>query len=231
MTELSKSDWQETLTGEMLLLSLLSRIYYKYPDNKERVWLQTLFNEDVFSVSPFASDNDEIIIGLDLLRKWGENGLTSELFEQIRADYTRMFIGPGQVIVAPWESVYSDKGRLTFQEETLDVRNWYRGFGLEAERIHQEPDDHIGLELLFLSHLASLGIKALDDQDISRFEDILEAKREFLKKHTGKWALKFCELIIDNARTDFYKGVAQLTSGTLSALAVHLGVDSVRESA
>ena len=231
MTEAFPNAWQETLTGGMLLFGLIGRIVYTYPDNEERTWLQSLIVEGVFSEVPFAADKDETKAGLELLQKWGENGLTDEVFELLQVDYTRLFIGPGKVIAAPWESVYFSEERLTFQEHTLEVRNWYRRFELEAERIHQEPDDHIGLELLFLSHLATLGIQALNEQDNARFEELLDAQREFIKKHLGAWALTWCGLVERNAQTDFYKGLAHLTRGALSALSEMLDVKSPKEAA
>ena len=231
MPETSPMDWQETLTGEMLLLNLISRVIYNYPENEERTWLKTLIKEDVFSGAPFAAEKDETKASLQLLQKWGENGLTDEIFERMQVDYMRLFIGPGKVIAAPWESVYFSEERLTFQEQTLEVRNWYRRFGLEAERIHQEPDDHIGLELLFLSHLAALGIQALNEQDNARFKELLDAQREFFKKHIGTWALTWCGLVEENARTDFYKGLAYLTRGVLSALSEVLDVKFAKDSA
>ena len=218
MTKPAPIDWQETLTGEMLLLSLLGRIAYTYPDNEERTWLQSLIEEDIFSEAPFAVEEEETNTGLKLMQKWGKNGFSDELFEHMQADYTRLFIGPGKVIAAPWESVYFGEERLTFQEQTLDVRNWYRRFGLEAEKKYQEPDDHIGLELLFLAHLAAQGIQALNEQNSPRFEEILKAQREFLMQHPGAWALAWCGIVEKNARTDFYQGLAHLIRGALAGL-------------
>ena len=231
MTKTTPINWPEALVGEMLLLSMVGRILYTYPFNEERTWLQSLIDEDIFSEAPFAADNDDSKTGLKLLQKWGKEGLSDESFERLRADYTRLFIGPGKVIAAPWESVYFSDERLTFQEQTLDVRNWYRRFGLEADKIHQEPDDHIGLELLFLSHLAAQGIQALNEQDNTRFEMLLDAQREFLQKHVGSWALTWCELVEENARTDFYKGLASLTRGVLSELSAVLKVKLAKEAA
>jgi putative dimethyl sulfoxide reductase chaperone len=218
VTKPAPIDWQETLTGEMLLLSLLGRIAYTYPGNEERPWLQSLIEEDVFLEAPFAVEEEETNTGLKLMQKWGKNGFSDELFEHMQADYTRLFIGPGKVIAAPCESVYFGEERLTFQEQTLDVRNWYRRFGLEAEKKYREPDDHIGLELLFLAHLAAQGIQALNEQDNTRFEEILKAQREFLMQHPGAWALTWCSLVEKNARTDFYIGLAHLIRGALAGL-------------
>ncbi len=76
MTKPAPIDWQEMLTGEMLLLSLLGRIVYTYPENEERTWLESLIEEDVFSEAPFAAEKDETKAGLTLLQQWGEAGIT-----------------------------------------------------------------------------------------------------------------------------------------------------------
>jgi len=229
LTEYPKTKSQESLIGEVMLLSLLSRIIFNYPDNEERTWLQSLINEDVFSDAPFAAEKDETKEGLLLLQNWGKNGLSNEVFEHMQTDYTRMFIGPGKVTVPPWESVYFGDDKLVFQEQTLGVRNWYRRFGLEAEKLHREPDDHIGLEMSFISHLATLGIQALNEQDKNRFEEILDAKSEFFKNHLGKWALRWCFLVKENAQTDFYQGVAHLIHGAMSELSEVLDVKITKD--
>jgi TorA maturation chaperone TorD len=229
MTDFSSSTWQDQLTGEMLQLSLIGQALYKYPDEEERFWLQSLIDEDIFSEAPFASNRDETKIGLDFLQKWVENGLTDDTLKNLQTDFTRLFIGADKVLAPPWESVHFGDDRLLFQQRTLRVRAWYQRFGLEAERIHQEPDDHIGLELLFLSHLAKLGIQALSDQDNARFEELLEAQREFVRDHLGAWALTWCGLVEQHAKTDFYKGLAFLTRGAVFALAEMLEIKLVKD--
>jgi putative dimethyl sulfoxide reductase chaperone len=231
VTKSSQIDWQERLTGEMLLLNMLGRMSYTYPTSDERTWLQSLIDQDIFSEAPFAAEQDQVQVGLKVLQKWGENDLTDERFEDLQADYTRLFIGPGKVIAPPWESVYFNDERLTFQEQTLDVRNWYGRFGLESEKKYQEPDDHIGLQLLFLSHLAGLGLQALNEQEDVRFTEVWQAQREFHQQHTRAWALTWCELVEANARTDFYKGLAYLVRGAVLELSEMLKVEQTKEVA
>ncbi len=115
MIDSSPFDWQETLTGEMLLLKLLGRVFYAYPENGARLWLQSLIDEDIFSEAPFAADKDETQAGLVLLQKWGKDGLTEEAFQNMQADYTRLFLGPGKVLAPVWESVHYSEDRLIFQ--------------------------------------------------------------------------------------------------------------------
>ena len=220
-------EWQEILTGEMLLLGLLGRIIYHYPENQERSWLKSLIDEEIFLESPFGNDKAQIQSGLQLLQKWAQTGLSDEEFVNVQADYTRLFIGFEKVAAPPWESVYFGEDHLIFQQRMLDVRYAYQRFGLEAEKIHQEPDDHIGLELAFMSHLAALGIQALNDQDVARWDELLEGQREFLAIHLGAWAFEWCALVEANAKTDIYQGVALLTRGALSALAEVLDITLV----
>ncbi len=108
---------------------------------------------------------------------------------------------------------------MVFQIQTLQVREWFRRFGVETEKLHQEPDDHIGLELTFISHLAMLGLKALQEKDDSRFEQILTAQRQFIAEHLLRWAPSWCNLVEEKAKTDFYRGLAMLVHGTLLSLA------------
>ena len=211
-------DWPEILTGQALLFGVLAKILYQYP---EKAWIDSLIAEDVFAESPFARAQPDVIAGLNLLQQWSQanrGGTSSNAFDAIQIDHTRLFLGPGKVLAAPWESVYFTEERLVFQQQTLQVRVWYARFGLEVIKLHQEPDDHIGLELEFLAHLAKLGLQSLE-QEPKRLDNLLDAQRKFLTEHLLKWAPIWYGLVIQHARTDFYRGVAQLTNGSLLELA------------
>jgi TorA maturation chaperone TorD len=99
------------------------------------------------------------------------------------------------------------------------VRGWYSRFGLEVVKLHQEPDDHIGLELEFLAHLAKLGMQAIETGNSKRFDELLDAQRKFLTEHLLKWSPIWYGLVMQHARTEFYRGIAQLVSGSLIELA------------
>lgn len=212
-------DWSSALTGEALLFGLLGKMLYTNP---EKEWLQPLVDEQVFTEAPFAETQADIIEGLKLLETWsqsGQEGLSAAQVDDLKADYTRLFVGVGRMSAAPWESVYYSEERLLFQESTLDVRAWYRRFGLEAVNLYKEPDDHIALELSFMAHLANLGLKALSEEDRPTFEETLAAQRGFLSEHLLPWAPLWCNLVLETAHTDFYRGLALLVRGALHELA------------
>jgi TorA maturation chaperone TorD len=209
----------ERVLGESLLFGILGRALYNQPD---MIWLNSLIHEDVFSEVPFSADRDETKQGQEIIQKWVQNnanGLDEESLKELSSDYTRLLVGVDKVLAPPWESVYFNEDRMVFQEQTLDVRNWYRRFGLEPENLHKEPDDHIGLEMTFVAYLAELAVKALEEEDHEKFERLNEAKRQFLSDHLLLWGPAWCALVMEHAKTDYYLGLGHLTLGALLAIA------------
>jgi TorA maturation chaperone TorD len=217
MNSQNDKDWQATLLGEVLFFGLLGKVLYNELD---RAWLQSLLDEDVFAEVPFGSDQPEIKKGLGLIQSWREknHGLTDKSFEAISDDHLRLFVGIGKVLAPVWESVYFNSGRLIFQEETFQVRNWYGRYKLQLENKNREPDDHIGLECLFIAHLAQRGLDALEKQESAEFEALIQAQKDFLSEHLLRWGSAWCDLVDKNAKTDFYRGISHIMRGALAEL-------------
>jgi TorA maturation chaperone TorD len=164
-----------------------------------------------------------VAAGLALLQQWTQASRSGQLhFLAVAGDYTRLFVGPGKIVAPPWESAQIDDERLTFQEETLAVRAWYRRYGVLPAQLHAEPDDHIGLELAFMAHLAQLALAAQAAGDTARLADLLAAERGFLRAHPLRWAPKWCGRVGEAARTDYYRGLALVTAGVLAELSTAL---------
>lgn len=221
----STADWTEALTGEHLLLSLLGKILYTAP---QREWLNTLIRGDVFDELPFGADQPLAQQGLQLMQAWcrkNRAGLTDPGIADLQNDYLALFIGLETVLAPVWESVYLNEDHLLFQEQTLQVRQWYARYGIEIEHMHQEPDDHIALEMMFIAHLAQLGLDSLNHEDEGGFETTLAAQRKFLNEHLLRFAPAWYALVEANAATDFYRGLAQLIWGALQAVAELLMIE------
>lgn len=227
-TKVSKKA-REELLGETLLLGLLGKILYQYPEKDQRVWFQSLIDSEAFAEPPVKSTAVEMEEGLRLLQQWSQGGLTDKTFTEMQGDYLRLFIGPGKVIAPPWESVFFSEARQTFQEQTLQVRTWYRRYGLELENIYHEPDDHVGLELTFVANLGNQALLSLEIGDKDKFDSLIEARKQFLSEHLLKWVFAWCDMVTKNARTDFYMGLALLTRGSLAHLAEHYELQVTNE--
>lgn len=222
--------WQEVLTGQFLLFSLVGRLLYNPPAATEIV---PLVEEDIFAETPYASGQPDVSAGLRLLQQWSREFQTypEEKLGDIQGDYTRLFTGMASLPIAPWESVYYTEERRVFAESTLDVRGAYRQFGLEVAKLHQEPDDHIGLELLFVGHLSQLALQAAATGNTEEAQRILDAQRTFARRHLLRWAFLWCDQMLEFARTGYYRGLALLVRGALAELRAHLHLDKVEVAA
>jgi putative dimethyl sulfoxide reductase chaperone len=212
---MNNQDWLSFFTAEMLTCGLLGRLLIAPPQED---WLRSIAQENVFSEIPLGTDLQETIQGSELMQDWARTYVqdhSGEIHQTLQDDFTRLFVGPGKVLAAPWESVYKTKERLVFQEQTLDVRKWYRRFGLESETIYKEPDDHIGLELLFIAHMAEKGLAAVQAKDNQSLNDILRAQWQFLQEHPLSWINPWSADVGEFSRTDYYRGIALLVKGTL----------------
>jgi len=216
--EQENSEIISILTGEILLLDFLSKSLYVEPDED---WISTLFKENLFDEVPFAYEQNETAEALKVLTNWiDENMLrsTQEIIKDLKYDYARLFIGLGKVLAPPWESVYFNVDHLVFQEQTLQVRDWYRRFNIEPVNLFKEPDDHIGLELSFLSYLTQKALDAHHSSNLAEFQNYIKAEKQFLAEHVLNWAPYWCTLVYENAQSGYYKGLGLLTLGCLLSL-------------
>lgn len=229
MEQTNLDTWKTTLTGEALLFGLLGKVLYQ---DLDKAWLETLIHEDVFAEVPFGAEQTEVSRGLELLSRWSDEnrkGISEDEFKAIKQDHLHLFIGIDKVLAPVWESVYFSEKRLVFQEQTMQVREWFSRFGLQAEKINKEPDDHIGLEILFIAHLVSLALQAIENDDQISLDEILQAQREFLSDHLLRWGPAWAKLVKQHAATDFYRGIAHLVHGSLLAIAESLQVEMQKE--
>jgi TorA maturation chaperone TorD len=207
----------EELHAYALALKVQAMAFYLPP---REPFLTNLCVEALLADWPLAPDAPDVAAGLHLLRTTlCEKNAVQALLPALRAEYTALFIGLERVAAPPWESVYLSRDHLLFDEQTLQVRDAYAAFGLQIPHIDREPDDHIGFELLFLSHLMQQAAHALESDNYAEAERCLVAAHDFLHAHPLQWVKLFVERIERHAHTDYYRGMALLLTGVLTALA------------
>jgi len=197
------------------LYALMGLIYYREPALD---FMQDLAEKDLFSFSPPAERNEEVIQGFRILSRTLHplhKGTEKDL-ENLQADYFQLFIGAGMPLAPPWESYYRTEERIMFSEYTLEVRAQYERFGLISENRGKEPEDHIGLELEFMACLCDRAFHLLRKGDTRGAAVIFENQKRFLDEHLLQWVPGFCRDVRRYAETDFYAGMARLTQGFLT---------------
>lgn len=173
--------------------------------------LSSLADPTLLPEWPLPLDDDSrrgiVLLGDAVAEEEPEDGLM--------ADYNRLFVGPGHLLAAPYESVYLSREGLLFDTPTMAVRAAYREFGLEAPALNREPDDHIGLEFSFLAFLCNHALDGLEQGDEAAVQRALAGQRTFLLEHLLRWGPDCLRLVETNAATRFYRGVAALGLGVL----------------
>ena len=154
-----------------------------------RTFLRLLIEDEMVQAFPFYGSDADLDKAIDMLRNCLKpSDIRSQMiFNRLRWDYTRMFIGPGNVPAPPWESIYTDPERLHFSKETLAVRAAYRKYNLLPRHLGHEPDDHIGLELDFMYTLCEMAKKKTEGADPKGLREILEDQKTFLDDHLLTW--------------------------------------------
>jgi TorA maturation chaperone TorD len=125
--------------------------------------------------------------------------------ERLSLDYAALFIGPFELIAAPYGSVYLEQNRRIMGDSTIDTQRFYQDAGLALEM--KEPADHIAIELEFMYYLCSKEAGALSEGAESEAARFRTLQVEFFEKMMG-WVPQFCELIRAGAVTQYYKSLA-----------------------
>jgi putative dimethyl sulfoxide reductase chaperone len=138
--------------------------------------------------------------------------VTEEKLHLEKDEFNRLFVGPGEIIAPPWESVYQSKEQLLFDEVTFKVREQYHRFGLQFVRENHEPDDHIAVELEFMIYLNQLCTEICREQqpEGENLKNHLQSQLDFLDEHLCRWVPLFSEKIIKNSESLLYTGAALL---------------------
>ena len=131
--------------------------------------------------------------------------------EVLKLDYSRLFVGPYQLLAPPYGSVYMESGNTVMGSSTLDAANLYRDAGLDISGNFKQPPDHIAVELEFMYYLIFKGLKAVENSDMDVASDYMKQQKVFLQRHLGVWLPEFVNRVEKEAETGFYRNLAKST--------------------
>lgn len=183
----------------------LSSLYLIRPD---RTFLDDL---RLRMVSLDEQSDQELARGLKTLGDALNDSDTVQLAERLAVEFTRLFRGIKENYgpPPPYESVYRESGLVG--EITLAVITRYleAGFGTIDESAG--PQDHIGVELKFMSLLCYKERNAWAQEQTDEAITSLKLQKRFLDEHLLCWVPSYCRRIQEETKESFYSGVAMLT--------------------
>ena len=165
---------------------------------------------------PLAGTNEPTATGMVAVRSSRTESAIS-----VRRDQDALYGITASAKVPPFESVHRGQDRLVFDSQTLQVRDAYRSMALRAPRLHQEPDDHIGLELDFLAHCCLAALNSLEQGEDAGLP--LETAVEFSREHVLTWAPRMLRDAAGQAETAWVRGIQLLALGAVQAWADAIG--------
>lgn len=203
-----------------------------------------------FASAPFGEDDEDVREGLSLLDEWcasaaqaaeategadeadgidvvtllAESPAFAESVDELRREWLRLFVGLGTPEASCLESFYVEPNSHMFGKNVIAVRAAYRRHGLEIERLHREPDDHLGLMLGFLSRLMAEEREAVEAVDEQRAVTLADEQDAFLTEHFLPWLAPWRYAVEKHARTDYYRGVGAFVFGLIACYAERFGI-------
>lgn len=142
-----------------------------------------------------------------------KNKEIADIFDREKEAYLATFDimnKDGRVAAPPWESVYVTQDQALFGEPVLQIRKKLTQFGMKFIKENKEPEDHISIELEFMSFLINYTSQALKSQNEYDYERGVYNQYWLLKEHLNRWIELFAQNVHSSDTTPFYKGIAEL---------------------
>jgi TorA maturation chaperone TorD len=206
------TQWLDPLIAHHLAYTFFGKAFYEPPSGD---LMRAIASDDLFAAWPLTASNARMVQGLETLQAYTQ-GWSDDQFSSLKRDYERLFIGPRELLAVPWESVYRDAEGLIFATQTLEVRRLYQQYGMPVPKPGREPEDHIGLEMRFVAHLCAIGVQAVQNGQADSLGSVIGGLRQFFDSHLGQWADQCLEKVQRHAETPYYRGVAELASGSIA---------------
>ena len=139
------------------------------------------------------------------------------LYHELAIEYARLFIGPGPVIVSPYESIHKDAGIhasafLMVGSAARKVLKSYQAAGLSMVDGLNEPPDHIATELEFMYYLIEKEASAWKAGAHNEARKWRCLQISFFTMHLGEWGIEFTNLVEKKTEKNFYAALSCLSS-------------------
>lgn len=137
-------------------------------------------------------------------------------------EYSRLFLGPFNLVAPPYGSVWLDKNKTVMGDSTSSVAAFYQTNGLQLANDFHELPDHIAVELEFMSYLAFKQREAAAAGEPLEADRLRDLQRQFLGTFLLPWLGPFTDTIIEDAEAPFYQAIARCTAAFVTADARNL---------
>lgn len=127
--------------------------------------------------------------------------------ERCAVEYTRLFIGPPSPLAPPWETMYrASNVTVGFGQATFEMRQLLREAGFELRNDNRQYEDHMGIELLYLSDRC----RWLSGDPV----EIVDARQKlasFIDDHPLDWIGSFRDCVEEQSPDGYFSRILLVT--------------------
>lgn len=173
-----------------------------YDPSKECI--NDFWSEGILKGLPVSSTNPMFIKAAAQLHQSVDDQTSNIVMMQ--EDYLSLFSGKTNPLAPPLESVYKNNN-IGFNKQSSEVMEFYNSYGWKSKFKGSIPDDHLGVELLFLTLMIEKYLE-LDDEICN--PEMRNEIRRFIDKHLLSWVPSWNQNVQKHAITLSYKGIGSL---------------------
>ncbi len=199
------------------IAKLLHNVYFAYPSTD---FINLLAQNEISKSWHMFASNEDYHLGVSHLSSYLESWNGDKLTE-LMLDYGDLYFGASMPLALPWGSCWLTEQRLLNDTSTHELLRFYSDHGIELQLDKNQPADHIGI---FLSVISQLLTVMSDPTKESLHLESKQILTLLLSNHLLTWSEPFLQASIDNAKTDFYRGMALLLRDLLHALTTELNI-------
>lgn len=134
----------------------------------------------------------------------------SDPVQDCSIEFTRLFVGPPSPAAAPWETMYRGENvTVGFGQATYEMRTLLREAGLEVRNENNQYEDHMGIELLYLSTLCARQAESPD-------AEAAQALATFMDEHPLAWVAKLRDRIAQESPGGYLAALVSLEGAVLA---------------
>lgn len=154
----------------------------------------------------------------------------ANVVQDASVEYTKLFIGPPSPSAAPWETMYRSDTNVGFGEATFQMKALLKNAGLEVKNENHQYEDHMGIELLYLSELCrrramqdagGRDAASASDKPADGAEDLACASESdasvftFIEAHPLSWIDTFHARIVETFPEGYFANLTALAAAIL----------------
>lgn len=198
----TKSHQHNVLKGYNMLLYFAGSMIMHEPSEE---CITDFWTKGILKNLPVSSSNPNFVKAASQLR---DSCVDKTICgKMLREDFIRLFARNGMTFAPAYESLYRNNGQLNLVHNYGNVSEFYNAYGWVSKFKGKIQDDHLGIELLFLTILIDKYL-VLDDE--ACLGEMRKEIRRFIDFHILSWIPEWNKKVQAHSNTLCFKGIGTL---------------------